>query len=270
MLNILLPVDFSEASFNAVRYAARMCNTADFSLDFLHIIFFDDSATPSQVPAELKQQTELGFEKVSAILEEEQCAARSNFHMLHGLQTGHIIQKYIQGSKANLVITDINHPANNTTIFLGGTLHTLLNTARVPMLLIPKLARFTTMADIVYATDLSRADEAPELIAFARLFNAWVHFVHVFPDFIDGKIFEPDKIEEALRAQFNYPRITFDAIMDNHIEKTLLLFVQEKKPDMAAFYTHTYSLMEQLTGKSITEEMSFRLEIPLFAFRKKV
>ena len=147
----------------------------------------------------------------------------------------------------------------------------LISLTKIPVLSIPKNTTYKKISDIIYATDLSDIDfEAGELIAFAKLFDASVHFVHIFPEILGTTTFNPVHISNDLVKKFKYPKISFDAIMNNDVEKSLIEFIDKKKPSIVAVFTHKRKIIEQIFYNSVSKEVSLRIDIPIFTFKKNV
>lgn len=80
--------------------------------------------------------------------------------------------------------------------------------------------------------------------------------------------FKPEHITNDLVKKFNYPNISFDAIMNNEVEKALVDFIVLKQPEIVALFTHKRNIIEQLFYHSVTKELSFRIDTPIFTFKK--
>jgi nucleotide-binding universal stress UspA family protein len=270
MLRVLLPTDFSKASLNAIVYAFKLFEGKQVWYDVLHVIVHDEDDEKK-----LKAQTleaRLCFDAMKqkvGTCHKMKVPEHVYFHAIPDTSVQNCIGLYAEERQLDLIITGSTGAGNHPDHLFGSTTLSLIAEVQKPILSIPKLSAFRHLRTIVYATDLNDIDfEAMELMAFAKLFKASVRFVHVFPEVISATRFNPAHISHDLTRKFNYPDITFDAIMNNDVEQGLLQFIGAHQPDIVAMFTRKRNTYEQLVDKSITRKVALGSAVPIFAFRK--
>ena len=268
-LKVLLPTDFSTTSHNAIVYAFSMFKGLDVEVDLLHVIH-DDGEDPVQLK-EITSTASHQFELLKDALYKKgiEVPQHISFNITHGTNISQIIDEYVFEHQNDLLILGATGEISSSKHLLSERTIELISLTKIPVLSIPKNSAFKKIKDIIYATDLSDIDfEARELIAFARVFDATVHFVHVFPEMLGTTRFKPEHITNDLVKKFNYPKISFDAIMNNEVEKALVDFIVLKQPEIVALFTHKRNIIEQLFYHSVTKELSIRIDTPIFTFKK--
>ena len=270
MLRVLLPTDFSNASFNALIYAFRLFEGKQVSYDVLHILPYNE-----ENPELLRKQTldaKLYFDQMKQQAQDSYKTTIPEhlyFHSIPDTSVPTRIGLYAEEHQIDLVILGSTGMTNHTDHLFGSNTLSVIAEVHKPILSIPKQSFYKKPETIVYATDLHDIDfEAKELITFAKLFDASVHFVHVFPEVISATRFNPAHISHDLTRKFSYPHITFDAIMNNDVEKGLLQFIENHQPDIVAMFTRKRNTYEQLVDKSTTRNIALETAVPIFAFRK--
>jgi len=269
MLKVLLPTDFSSTSHNAIVYALNMFDGFDIDIELLHVIFYDGE--DEEIIKNFKKTALKQFETLKSDLQKQKIRIPKefNFHITHGVEVSKIIDDYASSHKIEMLIIGATGEIYSTSHLLSERTIELISLTTIPVLSIPKNTKYNKITDIIYATDLSDIDfEAGELIAFAKLFDAAVHFVHVFPEMLGTTKFNPVHISNDLIKKFKYPNITFDAIMDNDVEKSLIEFIDKKKPSIVAMFTHKRKIIEQLFYNSVSKEVSYNIDAPIFTFKK--
>lgn len=269
MFKVLLPTDFSNTSQNAIVYALEMFKGFEVDFDLLHVIFYEDE--DANELKDLKKNATHEFELLKNKLEKNniEIPKHFSFHIEHGNHISQMIDNYANDHKKDLLIIGATGEIFSNHHLLSERTIELISVTKIPVLSIPNNTSYKKINDIIYATDLSDIDfEARELIAFAKLFDAFVHFVHVFPEMLGTTRFNPDHITNDLIKKFKYPNITFDAIMNNEVEKSLVDFIKEKKPAIVAVFTHKRNIIEQLFYNSVSKEVSIKIDIPIFTFKK--
>src|SRR5262245_14660869 len=149
MKTILAPVDFSEASINALSFAAELCKRASASLIIIHVLEKEKSEEESkgklkEIESDLKKSfgSDLKFES----------------SLVHGDLVS-AVTKVISARHPDLIVMGTKGASGLKRILIGSnTVHVLAKT-RMPVLVIPEVARFENFSRvgknrIVLATDL--------------------------------------------------------------------------------------------------------------------
>lgn len=270
MLRVLLPTDFSKASLNAIVYAFKLFEGKQVWYDVLHVIKEEEGG--QELLKKCIQEAKLNFEAMKHKVHtchKLTVPEHLYFHAIPDTSVTTRIGTYANERQMDIVVLGSTGMGDSSDHLFGNNALSVIAELQKPILSIPKNAHFKKVQTIVYATDLNDIDfEAKELMAFARLFTAAVHFVHVFPEVISATRFNPAHISHDLTRKFNYPHITFDAIMNNDVEKGLLQFIEAHRPDIVAMFTRKRNTYEQLVDKSITRKVALGSAVPIFAFRK--
>jgi nucleotide-binding universal stress UspA family protein len=189
---ILAPVDFSDTSENAVRYALELAARIGADMEIAHVwqersewiapLHLEnnrnDLAYKSRLLQTLKEQVErqrnqdpglAGVKVITALLKGG--AGDQIVHLSRRPQTGMIVM----GSAGD---------SGRLHRWMGSVAALVARRAHCPVLLIPPDARFRPYRDIVYASNYlpNEGTLLPGLVDFASLFGATVHFVHVRTD----------------------------------------------------------------------------------------
>ena len=149
MKTILAPVDFSEASINALSFAAELCKRTAARLIVINVVQKEDGEKESK-------------DKLKAIEADLKKSAGSDLRIESSLVHGDLVsalKKVISVQLPDLVVMGTKGASGLRQILIGSnTVHLLANT-RVPVLVIPEVARFEHFLNkeknrVVLATDL--------------------------------------------------------------------------------------------------------------------
>jgi nucleotide-binding universal stress UspA family protein len=271
MLRVLLPTDFSKASLNAIVYAFKLFEGKQVWFDVLHIIPEHEGEGTENITEQI-HEAKLHFEAMKhkvVTCHKLSLPSQLQLHIISDVSVSAKIGKYALAQQMDMVVMGSTGIGNHEDHLFGSVTLSVIAELEKPVLSIPKQSQYKKLQKIVYATDLNDIDfEAKELMAFAKLFNVAVHFVHVFPEVISATRFNPAHISHDLTRKYNYPHITFDAIMNNDVENGLLQFIETHQPDIVAMFTRKRNTYEQLVDKSITRKVALGSAAPIFAFRK--
>lgn len=155
---ILAPVDFSQASMNALSFAAELSKKASARLIVINVLHNDDNdeeAKNKLKALESDLKTSFGPE-----LKFESSLAHGNF-----VST---LEKVIAVQRPDLVVMGTKGASGLKRILIGSNTVNVLAKTRIPVLVIPEVARFENFSNagknrIVLATDLDELNNEDAL-----------------------------------------------------------------------------------------------------------
>ena len=151
---ILAPVDFSEASINAVSFAAELSKRSSARLIIVNILPNGEDESDTKVKLKsLESELKKTFD---ASLDCESFLAHGNL-----ITT---LKKIITVQQPDLIVMGTKGASGLKKILIGSNTMNLISKTRVPVLVIPEVARFDNFLKkgknrIVLATDLDALDE---------------------------------------------------------------------------------------------------------------
>ncbi len=289
---ILVPVDFSQMSLNAVDYALDLARSLKADIRVLHV-WFSNAGEPFALNEVYAYQ--VNFEGI--LLEQEQEAHKRCDELVQKLKK-RIREEKIRGVDVDydlirggtvdsiLLIAEEYQPGlvvmgtrgrnRESRNLLGSTTARIIENCPVPVLAVPvdyQVRDFRKPANILYATNFEQSDFAAihRLIAFVRPFDVKVYCVHV--NLNDNLTLDTVRMKQ-MREHFNKEYGEFD-IECGIIESDNLLhgiedFIEDKHIDLIAIGARKRNLLSQLFKPSLTRKILFQTEIPLFVFREWV
>lgn len=272
MLKILIPTDFSMIARKAAEYAVSLSANLDAEYVLLHC---DNVPRPSysfvnKLDDILRQEAiNTGNELIESIKKSTGIDAKMTCDFTFG-DPIEILDKYCEEHDVDMIVMGTKGETVVQNRIFGSTAAGVMEHISTPTIFVPSNAKTNQPDSIAFATDLTNVDEEiQELISFAQFFNATIHVVHVYPDMIDPSTFDEEATKLELIANTNYPKITFNAVMDSDIISGLDSFVASDDPDMVAMFTYKSGVLEYLFNESQTEEMVMHTKTPLLIMRKK-
>ncbi len=274
MNHILLPVDFSQASANAIPYAVDLASKAGGHLVLVHA--FRPPILPPSNMFTSREETELG---IAAEMEQtllDRLHAFADEHIGHqvpvivqcalGANPVETVVQFIREHNIALVVSGTAGAHSWTEEFKGTFSADLVRQSSVPVLVVPEKAQFKPFEQMVYSTDL-RTDETPFfdiMTSFARLYNAHATFLHVE---VTGAVKHnphpslAEFLQSAAHDQLGQVEVTAA-----DIESGLLQYVDDHNIDLLAVSTQTHSRLEMLFHKSLARQQVFHSDIPVLVF----
>ncbi|MFT6167723.1 MAG: nucleotide-binding universal stress UspA family protein [Vicingaceae bacterium] len=269
---ILCPIDFTDASTNAMEYAAKLSKELDASLTLWNMceipIMDEISSTNHQPNAIDRKQNEL-----SEILQDWCEEIKEEYAVSCGYFVGTSIDNlektlahYTDGGNFDLIATGTNGIDNMYQLFFGTNSYRIMREVKCPVIIIPEGYSFKKMKSVVFATDYS-LDDAKFAKSVINLFEAKITFLHLSKN--DNEIgqevlnsFETlfeDEIDSHKKVSFE--RVVCEYKLDGLVQKMI-----EKEADMVIMSTKHRSWFEELFHKSFTKKVLEGIQIPALVF----
>ncbi|MGN6648097.1 MAG: universal stress protein [Cytophaga sp.] len=269
MKNILIPVDFSEVSANAVEYLKHFARTikchvvlfhnsklvvvANEMLDTVYTGMFDNAAEVDQKLEEIVKSF-----KSHGISCEKQVAV--------GLLADDIKQA-VADFKIDMIVTGTSGASGLDGLFFGTTSVTIFEHVSCPVLVIPVKCNYRSIKKILYATDFKKGDEKvlEKICTLARMFEAEIIVSHINTD--AEKFTEEDsrmdQLADLTAAELSYNNISYNVTHDESVFDGLEKNITSFYVDLICMAKSEKRFFKKLISKSNTREMAFHSRIPL-------
>lgn len=269
-MNTVVPIDFSAHSKEAALYAAEMVKAQGGNLHLIHVLVpMEDE--PDYLPV---QTVQAKYNTVSEIyfLQEtirRQTGIRTSCDLFPGDIAEQII-KAARRTKAGLVVMRTQGNSGLRKHLYGSHTAEVMQLSPIPVLTLPEGSSFKPFKKIVYATDYnySNIQDVREIAEFARGFDAVISLIHVNKKksvaWTQGNMRED--FEELIRSGVDYAHISFEEYDNTDTAEGLRLLLQERFADLLIIPNRRKSLVEKITGRGVTEDFIFDLDIPLLVF----
>jgi nucleotide-binding universal stress UspA family protein len=229
---ILVPVDYSEASLNALESAIYIAEKHNATLYILHI-------------QDIIPDTEASH--ASGNTKELYSAMAGNLMIKHGLKTnvifaegivGHVIVKTIFETKTDLVIMGSHGESGHRNLFIGSNAYYVTKRATCPVLLIPPGKKWKEFEKILFpARPALFSSKLHHFIYELVKFNAQKCMVHVL-DVSTDKLFSNEHWQSAITSELKNNdlagkiEVAFSVNISADIAKSVLSSAKNIKADL--------------------------------------
>jgi nucleotide-binding universal stress UspA family protein len=274
MTNFLVPIDFSETSKNAARYAAHISTLVPDAHLILYNVFdtlelgSDSSPLGTDAEEDKARQTlmELALDSVKTELSaitgaKISCVAEEHNRFLDTLE------KYVRNNHIQLVIMGITGATRLGQIFMGSNTLNLIKRDLVPVIIVPPDARSQSAKNVMLLSDFKDIDNIPvaPLKWVLNLFNPSLHIVNVdhehYVEVTEEYKTERAKLETLLK-EFN-PEFYFIRMFD-FMEATNQ-FVMDKNIDLILSFPRKHSFLSNMFKTTNTSKLAYHSHVPIVA-----
>lgn len=272
MKRILLPTDFSDNAFNAIKYAVQLfeneacifylLNTYTPVLyDTEHILY-----SPSQLSLDeiYKNNSLKGLKKVEKKLKQEFHNPKhtieqvSSFNLLN-----EEIPEQVKEKEIDLVIMGTQGATGAVEILFGtNTVHAIKKT-KVPLMAIPSNIEFGQPKNILFPTDYDinyTAKHVQLLKDIANTYNSEIHILHVI--FGQPLAQKQEKYKKILDEYFKETDHKFYSIEKNTVTEGIYDFQKENPIDLLVMISNKHSFFQNLLFRPVINDIGFHVKIP--------
>ena len=275
---ILVPVDFSDCSENALVYAMQLAYKIKANILALHVTppAMSDMGSPGSASVVVKEQISQSRKRLNLFVQKATKSIRLTLDETPSIQTD------IEMGRVEATICDeaarsqvdyivMGTQGENSTLdkYLGSVASNVLKNAPCQVIVIPENTEFEKQLVIGYATDFSDADpfEIWRVMKLFKPFQPKIKCVH----FNERQVDNEDKMKELevyfaeTAPEFNvelYSLPVKDKIKDMND------FIEEHTINMFVIYRTKRSFFDSIVHKSYTQKMARHTNIPLLVYKE--
>lgn len=261
MKKILVPTDFSDQAFNALKAAAGIARKSNAEIVLLHII---------DLPQETMDMIQPGYDLPEIMFFKQHAETRLTqialSPELSGLTVSQILKLGRTFNEVTIVAKDNNidlivmgsHGASGfKELFIGSNTEKVIRTSEVPVLAIKGDQSDVKFDKVVVANDFTEdiKESFKQIIQFLKSNGGKPHFLMVNTP----NNFKPTHVaEEIVRgflSQFELEEYEFSIYNDLDIEKGILNFAERVNADLIAMGTHGRKGFARFLNGSISEDL---------------
>lgn len=274
MKNILVAIDFSDASDNAANYAASLANV--FNANLILVNAYINPLAIDEMPATAFIETEKDLQQIKEDLLKEDIeilrkkyAIKINGVVMEG-NAPHIIQDAAKEYQADIIVMGMKDKGMSNSIF-GSATTTIMRKSSIPVLVIPENAEYKSIDTITLASDFDDETELSNYNLLNQLAEKNNSFIQILNVRKKGSDLSSSEVTGKLNAAFAFPKLNhkFYTIEDDDIDDGIEDFLEEHPSDVLAMVARKHNFFERVFGAIHTKEMSRETEIPLLVLQDK-
>lgn len=268
MKKFLIPIDFSETSLNAARYAIALVEgLANSHLIFYHVYSRITLATLSSKDEGSRQKvSEQALEDIKKELNPSgslfiSCIAEEGDFIEN-------LNDYVLGNKVDMIIMGITGSSRIKQVFMGTNTLNVIRSVNCPVMIIPPDATFHGIKTIVFTSDfkdVARTHPFDSIKKVLTFFHPVLQILNIdeehYVELTDEYKVEKKSMEDNL-GEFHpeYAFLRSYDFMDGINE-----FVESRNIDAILTLPRKQGLISQLFKTSHTKKLAYHSKIPIIA-----
>lgn len=274
---ILVPVDFSTCSENALIFAIQLADNINADLQVLHVPLFDSGVgeNPVALSIAIQEQIQQSKEQMRKFIKKATESLEGYLNQTPTLQTSIELGKVeftildeAVSNEIDYIIMGTQGERNTIDRYLGTMASSIVKNALCSVLVIPENAKFRKEMGLGYATDFS---EVPpfEIGKAVKLFKPiqstikCVHFNEKQTDVLD-KVRAFKSYFAEIAPELN---LEFHNLPVSNTVQYMNSFIEDQQIDMLVMYKPKRTFFESIFHKSYTQKMAQHVSIPLLVLK---
>ncbi len=257
MINVIIPIDFSETSFNAAHYGAKMyARRTDVNIILYHFYTSGDDVA-------VANDYLLGLQKeLAEIATHIETIAESGSNFIDCLTA------FAHVKSAYMIVMGLTGKSAIAQRFSGSNTLVMAEKNVCPVLIIPADASYQGITNVLIASEMKYVEDTPVLMAVKRVLTDFKPNLHVlnvddshYISLTTGFKKERDEME-LLLSDFK-PEFYFMRLFDFH--ESMNLFVEDKAIDMIIMGPKHHSFFSRLFKTQHTKKMIYQSKVAVLA-----
>lgn len=279
MKNILVPTDFSENSWNAIKFGLEFLKNSNCNFYLLHVTpitnFFgeENSVVPNLeiIEKTFVTQAKNSLHLLLKKIKELSPNPKHNFITLTSYD--HFIdavKSQIQEKNIDLILMGTKGATGIKQAIIGSNTGDLITKVKCPVLVVPEKAVFKQINEIGFPTDYNifyQTKILSTISEIAKMYDSSIEIVHVTKKDEKLTLFQKEN-KEYLNDFFMDEKHRFHKITNRKIESGVQCFVETHHIDMIVMIAKNLNLFQQILFKPTIEEISYHTEIPFLVLHE--
>lgn len=281
MKNILLLTDFSENSWNAIKYGINFFEKEICNFYLLHVNKFDNFMI-SDSPYIVAEETieDIYTKPAKAQLRKTLKRITKQFlpnkkHRFFTLSDYNFfiesIRKHVNERNIDCIVMGTKGASGLKKIIVGSNTGDVITKVKCTTLVVPESAEFVKLEEIAFPTDFILNYDIQilqPLTDIIETYNAAVRILHISKKKIDLNS-EQNKNTELLEDYFNHLNHSFHYLTNNNVEEAIQCFIESRDINMICMVAKNLNYFQQILFHSKVKEISYYTEIPFLVLHEK-
>lgn len=287
MIKVLVPVNFSDYSLNALKFGFNLAKKIPVEITVLHCFGLYEAKDELNIPGDKSDDLRKVLEK----REEEsnlklRIIAQDELHSITDVQKGNITLKYrFEYGYPEDIIPKVSREENSDVIIMGtktkgDTIKELLGSVTgdvihkvlVPVLAVPANSSidFSHIAKVLFLTEFDRSDyhSMHRLITIIAPFDTIIFAVH----FSQNKESEEDvkkmvNFKEYCESTYINRNFLFHNLVGKDFVSSIENYVKDNNIGIFAMTRNKRTILQRIFNTGITRRLLFQTDIPLLVFQ---
>lgn len=285
---ILVPVDYSECSKFACRYAIKIACKTGAEIKFFHSYYspaFDliELAGAVQTQSQLREEVAINLEEtekatIEGFIRQMQdyiakCGISSplfSYDITPGVPEDEIIH-YSQEFEPDLVVMGTHGKGTGMGSIIGSVTAAVINRIAYPIIAVPEQYIFIgekNVKNVLYVTDFDESDflSLKKLMNITEQLDLDIHCAHIGENPKAWDQVKMDGLMAYFSKAYGKTQVTYSFINQKNLLENLDNLIREKNINILSLTSHRRNLIDKLFKPNLAKKLFYHSGIPLLVF----
>ncbi len=268
MKKIIAAIDFSDASFNALSYAAYLANA--FNSTLIVVNAYNDTDAIDEIPVTeiFDSGSDLDKANHNFLVAQMEGVVRKFTVKIKGIvkkgKTIPVINKIANDEKASLIVMGMKGRGKSSSIF-GSTTTAMIGKTTLPMIIVPEKTTYQPFENIIIAVDFKESTPASKCKVLNEIIKKYDPFLQILNVQKKNSRLTPETIAGKIRSGLMWDKYNhnFNIIENDDVGDGINQFLKKHPAQLVAMVARRHGLVERIFNKSNTRRMTKQANIPL-------
>ena len=277
MRKILVPTDFSDNAFNALKYACQVFKYEKSEIFIIHAyadeVYKQDKLMKRSFMDELKEVTSQNSEKnLKKVLQDIKHHYPNPQHTYKTISAfGSLIDEVndlVNIENMDIVVMGTRGMTNDRSITFGSNTLQVLKYINCPVLAIPEKYKYHTPKEMLFPTNYLVPYKRRELKLLCEMsgsFRSTIHMLYI--DHIKKLSLRQEYNQQFIINCLPKAKLVFETSMEKDKTIAITKYIVHKKIDMLVLVNSRHSYLEDMLYQSTIDKIGLHLKIPFFVMQ---
>ena len=279
--SILLPTDFSEVAFNALRNAILFADAQPepYNIYLLHVLMPESDLMefPSLNSDNMQTRLEISETAMTTFTETTLAQIQLNHNLQNTPQITRTVEvglpaptiaRIAKSENVDLIVMGTHGKHSRLEKILGSTTTTVIRKAACPVLVIPENFHLHHVTNVVYASDFAKTDmfHLWQISRFLRPFKPSVKVVHIDASNGQSDTRLASELKEFAESKDLGLEVSMHRVEAEKVTEGLTQFVEDQDAQLVILHRMHRSFTEGLFHASVTKKTALQSNVPVWIF----
>ncbi len=277
MRKILVPVDFSENAFNALKYACQVFKYERSEIFIMHAyadgVYQNNDSMKRSFFEELKEEASRNSEKqLKNVLEEIKHHYPNPQHNFKTVSAfGSLIDEindWVNQENMDIVVMATRGETNDRSITFGSNTLQVLKYINCPVLAIPEGFEYSAPKEVLFPTNYLVPYKRRELKLLGDMsgsFRSTIHMLYIDP--IRKLSLRQEDNQRFLRECLPKAKLIFESTEEKDKTIAITKYIVHNDIDMLVLVNSRHSYLEDMLGQSTIDKIGLHIKIPFLVMQ---
>ncbi len=277
MRKILVPTDFSDNAFNALKYACQVFKYEKCEIFIMHAyadeVYQQDKLTKRSkldvLKEEISRNSERQLKKVLEEVKHQYPNPQHNYKIVSAF--GSLIDEVddlVNAENMDIVVMATRGETNDRSITFGSTTLQVLKYISCPVLAIPEGFEYHAPKEVLFTTNYLvpyKRRELKLLCDMSGSFRSTIHMLYIDP--IKKLSLRQEDNQQFLRDSLPKAKLLFETSQEKDKTIAITKYIVHKDIDMLVLVNSRHSFLEDMLSQSTIDKIGLHLKIPFLVMQ---